>query len=58
MKLLVFDFILVKRTGVLLFTLRSMLESGYGYGIKFAFHDGGAGAWNEYPDVFKFRVEE
>ena len=36
----------------------SMLEAGYGYGIKFAFYDGGAGAWNEYPDVFKFRVEE
>ena len=36
----------------------SMLEAGYGYGIKFAFYDGGAGAWNEYPDVFKFRVDE
>ena len=36
----------------------SMLEAGYGYGIKFALYDGGAGAWNEYPDVFKFRVEE
>jgi len=36
----------------------SMLEAGYGYGLKFAFYDGGAGAWNEYPDVFKFRVEE
>jgi hypothetical protein len=36
----------------------SMLEAGYGYGLKFAIYDGGAGAWNEYPDVFKFRVEE
>jgi hypothetical protein len=36
----------------------SMLEAGYGYGLKFAFYDGGAGAWNEYPNVFKFRVEE
>ena len=36
----------------------SMLEAGYGYGLKFAFYDGAAGAWNEYPDVFKFRVEE
>ncbi len=36
----------------------SILEAGYGYGIKFALYDGGAGAWNEYPNVFKFRVEE
>mgnify|MGYP003664892950 CR=1 FL=1 len=36
----------------------SMLEAGYGYGLKFALYDGGAGAWNEYPNVFKFRVEE
>ena len=36
----------------------SLLEAGYGYGLKFAFYDGAAGAWNEYPDVFKFRVEE
>jgi hypothetical protein len=36
----------------------SMLEAGYGYGLKFAFYDGGARAWNEYPNVFKFRVEE
>ena len=36
----------------------SMLEAGYGYGLKFAIYDGGAGAWNEYPNVFKFRVEE
>ena len=36
----------------------SLLEAGYGYGIKFAFYDDVAQSWNEYPDVFKFRVEE
>tara|TARA_Y100000310_G_scaffold339095_1_gene430679 strand:- start:532 stop:2046 length:1515 start_codon:yes stop_codon:yes gene_type:complete len=36
----------------------TMLEAGYAYGIKFAFYDEGAKSWNEYPDVFKFRVEE
>jgi len=35
-----------------------MLEAGYAYGIKFAFYDDVAQSWNEYPDVFKFRVEE
>jgi hypothetical protein len=35
-----------------------MLEAGYGYGIKFAFYDDAAQSWNEYPDIFKFRVEE
>jgi hypothetical protein len=35
-----------------------MLESGYAYGIKFAFYDDAAQSWNEYPDIFKFRVEE
>jgi hypothetical protein len=36
----------------------SMLQAGYAYGIKFAFYDDVAGTWNEYPDLFKFRVEE
>jgi len=36
----------------------TMLEAGYAYGIKFAFYDEGASSWNEYPDIFKFRVEE
>tara|TARA_A100001515_G_scaffold144750_1_gene149878 strand:+ start:472 stop:2043 length:1572 start_codon:yes stop_codon:yes gene_type:complete len=41
------------------FTLdMNMLETGYAYGIKFAFYDGVAATWNEYPDVFKFRVED
>ena len=36
----------------------TVLQAGYSYGIKLAFYDSTAGAWNEYPDVFKFRVEE
>ena len=36
----------------------NMLEAGYAYGIKFAFYDDVAQSWNEYPDIFKFRVEE
>jgi hypothetical protein len=35
-----------------------MLEADYAYGIKFAFYDNVAQSWNEYPDIFKFRVEE
>ena len=35
-----------------------MLQAGYAYGIKFAFYDDVAQSWNEYPDIFKFRVEE
>ena len=34
-----------------------MLESGYMYGIKFAFYNEDVGAWVEQPDHFKFRVE-
>ena len=36
----------------------TMLQPGYGYGIKFAFYDSVVSTWNEYPNVFKFRVEE
>jgi len=36
----------------------SLLEAGYSYGIKFAFYDDTVNSWNEYPDVFKFRIEE
>ena len=36
----------------------SVLQAGYSYGIKVAFYDTVVGAWNEYPNVFKFRVEE
>ena len=36
----------------------STLQAGYAYGIKFAFYDDIAQSWNEYPDIFKFRVEE
>ena len=36
----------------------TMLQPGYAYGIKFAFYDSSVSTWNEYPDVFKFRVEE
>jgi len=35
-----------------------LLQAGYAYGIKLAFYDSAAKSWNEYPDVFKFRVEE
>jgi hypothetical protein len=35
----------------------NMLESGYMYGIKFAFYNGDVDAWVEQPDMFKFRVE-
>lgn len=35
-----------------------LLEAGYAYGIKFAFYDDAVQSWNEYPDIFKFRVEE
>jgi hypothetical protein len=36
----------------------SVLQAGYAYGIKLGFYDTVVGAWNEYPNVFKFRVEE
>jgi|7_EtaG_2_1085326.scaffolds.fasta_scaffold00333_9 hypothetical protein len=36
----------------------STLQAGYAYGIKVAFYDSAVGTWNEYSDVFKFRVEE
>ena len=36
----------------------NLLEAGYAYGIKFAFYDDAVQSWNEYPDIFKFRVEE
>jgi hypothetical protein len=36
----------------------TMLQPGYAYGIKFAFYDPVATTWNEYSDVFKFRVED
>ena len=36
----------------------STLQAGYAYGIKLAFYDSVVGTWNEYSDVFKFRVEE
>ena len=36
----------------------ALLQPGYAYGIKFAFYDSAVATWNEYPDVFKFRVEE
>ena len=36
----------------------ALLQPGYAYGIKFAFYDPAVSTWNEYPDVFKFRVEE
>jgi len=35
-----------------------LLQAGYAYGIKVAFYDSAAKSWNEYPDIFKFRVEE
>ena len=35
-----------------------ILQAGYAYGIKFAFYDDVAASWNEYPDIFKFRVED
>ena len=35
-----------------------LLQADYAYGIKFAFYDDVAQSWNEYPDIFKFRVEE
>ena len=36
----------------------ALLQPGYAYGIKFAFYDSAVATWNEYPDVFKFRVED
>jgi hypothetical protein len=36
----------------------ALLQVGYAYGIKLAFYDSAAQSWNEYPDIFKFRVEE
>ena len=36
----------------------SLLEAGSAYGIKFAFYDDIANSWNEYPNVFKFKIEE
>jgi len=35
----------------------SMLESGYMYGINFAFYNQDIGEWVEQPDTFKFKVE-
>ena len=35
----------------------SMLESGYMYGINFAFYNQDIGEWVEQPDAFKFKVE-
>ena len=34
-----------------------MLESGYMYGINFAFYNQDIGEWVEQPDAFKFKVE-
>tara|TARA_Y100000296_G_scaffold86721_1_gene127511 strand:- start:421 stop:1941 length:1521 start_codon:yes stop_codon:yes gene_type:complete len=36
----------------------ALLQPGYAYGIKFAFYDTVTVAWNEYPNIFKFRLEE
>ena len=36
----------------------SVLEAGYGYGIKFAFYDPELTSWIEQDRIFKFRVEE
>jgi len=36
----------------------SLLETGYGYGFKFAFYDPELDSWLEQPYVFKFRVED
>ena len=36
----------------------TLLQADYAYGVKFAFYDDTAKSWNEYPDIFKFRVEE
>ena len=33
-----------------------MLESGYSYGIKLAYHTNGR--YDEQPEVFKFRIED
>ena len=35
----------------------SLLESGYAYGIKFAFYDNRTQSWREQDQNFKFRVE-
>lgn len=35
----------------------NMLESGYMYGINFAFYNQDIGEWVEQPDTFKFKVE-
>ena len=35
----------------------SMLEAGYGYGIRFSYYNGSVGDWVEQPEIFKFRVE-
>ena len=35
----------------------SLLEPGYEYGFKFAFHDSSLNDWVEQDEVFKFRVE-
>mgnify|MGYP005814442989 CR=1 FL=1 len=35
----------------------AMLESGYAYGLKFAYYNGAIGDWVEQPDIFKFRVD-
>ena len=35
----------------------SLLESGYAYGIKFAFYDNRTQSWREQDQSFKFRVE-
>ena len=34
-----------------------MLETGYMYGIKFAYYNYSVGSWVEQPETFKFRVE-
>ena len=36
----------------------SLLESGYAYGLKFAFYDDRNASWQEQQEVFKFRVED
>ena len=35
----------------------NLLESGYAYGIKFAFYDNRTQSWREQDQSFKFRVE-
>lgn len=35
----------------------SMLEPGFGYGVRFAFYDDNRNTWEQQPNQFKFRVE-